>query len=100
MGFDPKIVTHIIHACPPRNITQYFQEIGRAGRRDQPATATLNYSSRNIAKKLPGINDNIISYCKNDASCLKSQLLSVFGFQKDTRIEDCKCCSFCRENCT
>ena len=37
MGFDPENVTHIIQACPPRNITQYFQEIGRAG---QPATAT------------------------------------------------------------
>ncbi|KAH3886485.1 hypothetical protein DPMN_010495 [Dreissena polymorpha] len=84
MGFDPENVTHIIHACPPRNITQYFQEIGRAGRRGQPATTTLYYSSRNIAKTLPGINDNIISYCKNESSCLRNQLLSVFGFQKDT----------------
>ena len=31
VGFDPENVTNIVHACPPRNISQYFQEIGRAG---------------------------------------------------------------------
>lgn len=36
MGFDPKNVTHIIHACPPRNMSQYLQEIWRAGRCGQP----------------------------------------------------------------
>ena len=100
MGFDPENVTKVVHACPPRNISQYFQEIGRAGRRGQPAVATLYYNSRNIAKNLPGMNDDMISYCKNNASCLRNQLLSVFGFEKDTSLIGCKCCSFCKENCT
>lgn len=56
MGFDPKNVTHVIHACP-------------------------------------------LNYCKTDSSCLRNQLLSVFGFKKDKSIIDCKCCSFCAENC-
>jgi superfamily II DNA helicase RecQ len=41
MGFDPCDVTQIIHTCPPRNMTQYLQEIGRAGRREQSARAVL-----------------------------------------------------------
>lgn len=34
MGFDPENVTRVIHANPPRNISQYFQEVGRAGTGD------------------------------------------------------------------
>ncbi|XP_021339507.1 uncharacterized protein LOC110440673, partial [Mizuhopecten yessoensis] len=54
MGFDPSNVTQVIHASPPRNVSQYLQEIGRAGRRGQTASATLYYNNRDIAKDLPG----------------------------------------------
>lgn len=37
MGFDPSNVTQVIHTCPPRDLSQYFQEVGRAGRRGQRA---------------------------------------------------------------
>ena len=100
MGFDPKNVTNIVHACPPRNVAQYFQEIGRAGRQGQLSKATLFYSARNIARNLPGINEDIISYCTNNTSCLRNELLSVFGYEKDTNIVGCTCCSFCKTNCT
>lgn len=50
MGFDPKIVTKGIHTCPQRDLSQYFQEIGRAGRRGQPAQAILYYNNRDIAR--------------------------------------------------
>ena len=50
MGFDTEGVTQVIHAIPPRNISQYLQEIGRAGRRGQKATAILYYSNRDLAK--------------------------------------------------
>lgn len=99
MGFDPENVTHVVHSCPPRNISQYFQEVGRAGRRGQPSVASLYYSARNIARNLPGITEDIIHYCKNDTSCLRNCILSVFGFQKNSDIVDCKCCCICKRNC-
>ncbi|XP_062576667.1 ATP-dependent DNA helicase RecQ-like [Saccostrea cucullata] len=99
MGFDPSNVTQVIHTCPPRDLSQYFQEVGRAGRRGQPARAILYYSKRDIARNLPGIHENIIGYCRNNSNCLRNQLLSAFGFTKDETITGCKCCSHCKLQC-
>lgn len=60
MGFDPPAVTMVIHVKPPRSITSYLQEIGRAGRRSQAATAVLHYCGKDTAKNLPGIQTDII----------------------------------------
>lgn len=65
MGFDPKNVSRVIHTCPPRNASQYLQEIGRAGRRGQSSRAILYFGNRDIAANLPGIKEDIINYCKN-----------------------------------
>jgi hypothetical protein len=99
MGFDPDNVTQIIHSCPPRNLSQYLQEIGRAGRRGQSARAILYYSNRDIAKNLPGITEEMIDYCKTNNECLRNKLLSTFGFQKDSAVLCCKCCSVCKKTC-
>lgn len=95
MGFDPPSVVRIIHAQPPRNLSQYLQEIGRAGRRDQSSTATLYYNKRDIAKNLPGIQDDIVEYCSTNNKCLREMLLKTFGFSKSCNIPAEKCCSFC-----
>ena len=31
MGFDSPCITRVVHACPQRDLAQYFQEIGQAG---------------------------------------------------------------------
>ncbi|XP_060555540.1 ATP-dependent DNA helicase Q1-like [Ruditapes philippinarum] len=95
MGFDTPSVVRIIHAQPPRNLSQYLQEIGRAGRRDQSSTATLYYNKRHIAKNLPGIQDDIVEYCSTNNKCLREMLLKTFGFSKSCNIPAEKCCSFC-----
>ncbi|VDI80438.1 Hypothetical predicted protein [Mytilus galloprovincialis] len=54
MGFDPPSVTQVIHCKPPRSLTNYLQEIGRAGRRGQMSTATLYYTNMDL--KIPTRN--------------------------------------------
>ena len=93
MGFDPPCITRVIHACPPRSLSQYLQEIGRGGRRGQSATAVLYYSNMDLAKNLPGLNEDIVNYC-NTTTCLRDTMLSVFGFVK-APIDPASCCSNC-----
>lgn len=97
MGFDPPCVERVIHAKPPRNLSQYLQEIGRAGRRGQKSVAILHHSNRDIAKNIAGIENDIIEYCKIDNKCLREMLLSPFGFQKKEFNNKEECCSFCAQ---
>lgn len=99
MGFDPPSVTQVIHCKPPRSLTNYLQEIGRAGRRGQMSTATLYYTNMDLAKNLPGIQDDILCYCRHKA-CYRECLLKIFGYKKSSNSpEGCLCCSFCSLQC-
>ncbi|KAL4236165.1 hypothetical protein ACF0H5_004551 [Mactra antiquata] len=95
MGFDPPCIERVIHAKPPRNLSQYLQEIGRAGRRGQPSKAILYFNKKDVAKNLPGIQEDIVEYCYNEDKCLREMLLAPFGFMKSDNIASDKCCSYC-----
>ena len=49
---------------PPRTVTEYFQETGRAGRDGKLSTAVLYYDNRDIAKNTEGMTDDIRTFCK------------------------------------
>jgi ATP-dependent DNA helicase RecQ len=49
MGVDKPDIRFIIHAQVPGSIEAYYQEIGRAGRDDLPATCTLLYNQDDLA---------------------------------------------------
>ena len=102
MGFDPPAICRVIHACPPRSMSQYLQEIGRAGRRGQKSEAILYFNGHDINPNLPGIQPDIIAYCRNEkGKCLRNLLLDTFGFQKNSSSPvGCQCCTTCSVTCT
>lgn len=48
MGIDKPDVRYVLHAAPPESPESYYQEIGRAGRDGEPATAVLFYRSQDL----------------------------------------------------
>ena len=99
MGFDAPCIDRVIHAKPLRNLSDYFQQVGRAGRAGQPATATLYFSPSDISRNLAGIKQDIVDYCKTE-SCLRATILHKYGYEKaDDAPTGCKCCSECKSAC-
>lgn len=49
MGIDKPNVRFAFHASVPESIDTYYQQIGRAGRDNEPATATLFYRAEDLS---------------------------------------------------
>ena len=85
-------VTHVIHIGPPSNLECYFQELGRAGRCGQPATATLYFNNSDVASNKTTIDDLMKVYCQSNDVCLRKILLEYCGF---SNVKQKRCCCVC-----
>ncbi len=94
MGIDKPDVRFVFHTDLPGSMEAYYQEIGRAGRDDQPAEAHMLYGLDDIRMRRVFIEqedsgddrrrrehqrlDALIGFCES-ASCRRRVLLAYFG---------------------
>lgn len=98
MGVNLKDVRNVIHYGPPREVDDFVQEMGRAGRDGNPAKSLLFYAGIHLKKCSPSMKE----YATNTVGkCLREILLKDFG--EDVKRSELQaghdCCIICHEQC-
>jgi hypothetical protein len=95
MGVNCKAVERIIHFGPSKNIENYIQETGRAGRNGAQAVAFLLYNGI----LLNHVESDIKSYVIKDDKCRRKALLMHFEEDPTTQQVLHLCCDYCASKC-
>ena len=108
MGIDKSNVHFVLHYNMPKNIENYYQEAGRAGRDGSPAECIMLFAQQDLVINRMLIDNSesseetraldyrrlreIEEYCTT-TDCLRQYILDYF---RDTGSHDCNNCSNCR----
>ncbi len=117
MGIDKSNVNFVIHYNMPKNLENYYQEAGRAGRDGSEADCILLFNGQDVVtnnwliengngRATSSERDNeeyikqdrerlkeMVQYCKTN-KCLRNYILGYFG---EECLDDCGQCSNCLE---
>lgn len=95
MGVNFKDIKRVIHYGPPRQMEDFVQEIGRAGRDGVPAEALLLFTGGHLAK----CENAIKEYAKSSEICLRKIMLDKFNESPSTELMQHECCINCHHKC-
>ena len=88
-------VRTIIHYGPPREMEDFVQQIGRAGRDGNPSKAVLLCNGLHLRN----CDQNIKEYSSSNSGCLRKLLLEEFGSLEPETESDHDCCVHCHKDC-
>jgi superfamily II DNA helicase RecQ len=97
MGVNLKDIRQVIHYGPPREVDDFVQEMGRAGRDGEPAKSILFYTGGHLRKGSATIRD----YADSKLGCLRDILLRDFdeNVQRNELQLKHDCCIICHAKC-
>ena len=90
MGVNCPNVREVVFWGPPKDLEEYFQECGRAGRDGQLATAILLYST----SQLQHCNNEMKHLCTSK-ECMRQVVLRHFGYSTESFPKSKACCTVC-----
>eukprot|EP00794_Sanderia_malayensis_P017866 gene17866-19647_t len=92
MGVDISDIRYVMHYGSPRDITEYIQGIGRAGRDQVYAQAMLYFSKQQMSKASPEMK----MYAQKTDTCLRHTLYEKFE-RNEVKKPSVKheCCCYC-----
>lgn len=76
MDLNAPCISRIIHFQPRTTREKYLQEVGRAGRNGQEATAKLFYNMSDIAPNRKGLREEMRKFCLNKSTCFRKAVKS------------------------
>ena len=107
MGIDKPDVRFVAHLDLPKSVEAYYQETGRAGRDDLPATAWMVYGLQDVILLAKMIDDSeaddlhkrgerqrleaLLGYCEL-TTCRRQVLLRYFGDHPEKPCGNCDTC--------
>ena len=107
MGVHKPNIRYICHLDMPKNIEQYYQEIGRAGRDGLEAECLMLYGTQDLYlhnKLLQSVENEVVqtqlkrkleqifALCSS-VNCRRTELLNYFG--EENKKENCQACDNC-----
>ena len=97
MGINVRDIRNVVHYGPPRQMDDFIEEMGRAGRDMLPSNAIVLYTGIHLRKCDKVIKD----YAKSGSCCLRKMMLK--GFVESpvdfTRHNTHACCVVCHRKC-